>query len=102
MNFTSNEMAICALSMASVMVRVLPVLLPIRFSKSTRSMLERELPLAVFLNFSVYIVWAEIQAAPVPAIAAIAVAAVVTLSTRLDLILITALSTAIYGMAGSI
>ncbi|MDR6583613.1 MULTISPECIES: hypothetical protein [Herbaspirillum] len=96
MNFTSHEIAILALSMASVLVRVLPALLPNRLNKTAHDMLQRELPLAVFINFSMYIAWTEIQVEPIPAIAAITTAAVFSLATHLGLILIAAGSTVLY------
>ncbi|MCL2658652.1 MAG: hypothetical protein FWD62_14810 [Betaproteobacteria bacterium] len=96
MTLSSHGLAILALLMTSVMVRILPVFMPIRFSDEARGILERELPLAVFINFSVYIAWTEIQIDPVAAIVAIVVAAAITLTTRLGLILITVASTTVY------
>ncbi|WP_277189422.1 hypothetical protein [Caballeronia sp. BR00000012568055] len=93
---SSHALAILALFLTSLTVRVLPALVPLRLSQTSRGLLERVLPLAVFINFTVYIVWTEIQAAPVAAIAAIIVTAIATLSTRLGLVLITLASTAVY------
>ncbi|MFJ3058315.1 hypothetical protein [Herbaspirillum sp. NPDC087042] len=98
MNISSHEAAIIALSIASVLVRVLPVFVPTPLGKTARGILERELPLAVFINFSVYIVWTELQTEPVAALVAIAATAVLTLATRLGLILVTAIGTVLYAV----
>jgi len=96
MNLSSHGLAILALFITSLTVRVLPVFVPLRLGETARGLLERVLPLAVFINFAVYIVWTEIQAAPAAAVAAITVTAVATFSTRMGLVLIAAASTAVY------
>lgn len=96
MMLSNHELAILALLATSVVVRILPTFIPVRLSKITRDVLDRELPLAVFINFSVYIVCTEILIAPAAAAAAICVAAVITLATRLGLVFTAVVSTAIY------
>ncbi|WP_298234062.1 hypothetical protein [uncultured Azohydromonas sp.] len=99
MNFaisSSHGLAILALLATSLLVRVLPVFLKVGMSDTVRSLLERVLPTAVFLNFAVYIAWTEISTAFVPSLAAIAAAALITFSTRAGLVLTTALATLIY------
>lgn len=99
MNLTissSHGLAILALLATSLLVRVLPVFLKVGMSDTVRSLLERVLPMAVFLNFAVYIAWTEISTAFVASLAAIAAAAILTFSTRAGLVLTTALATLIY------
>lgn len=91
-----HELAILALFMTSVIVRILPVFMPIRLNNGARRILERELPFAVFINFFIYIAWIEIRISPTAAAAAIVMTAVITLTTRMGLILTTAASTAVY------
>lgn len=88
--------AILALLATSLLVRVLPVFLPLRLSEGTRRLLERVLPMAVFLNFAIYIAWTEISTAPWPAMASIAVVGIITLSSRAGLILTTCAGTLVY------
>jgi hypothetical protein len=95
---TSHTVAVLALFATSLMVRVLPVFLSVRMSEGARGLLERVLPMAVFLNFAVYIAWTEIRTAPVPAIAAIVVVGVTTLATRAGLVLITCAGTLVYAL----
>lgn len=96
MRLSNHELAILVLLATSVVVRILPAFIQVRLSKSTSGVLERELPIAVFINFSVYIVCTEILIAPVAAVAAISIAAVITLATRLGLVFTAFVSSAIY------
>lgn len=96
MIISSHAMAVLALFATSLMVRVLPVFVRLRLNDTTRGLLERVLPMAVFLNFAVYIAWTEIHTAPMAAIAAIGVAAIVTFSTGTGLVLTTCASTLVY------
>ncbi|HEX7685794.1 MAG TPA: hypothetical protein VF446_20035 [Trinickia sp.] len=96
MNFSSHALAILALLATSMTVRVLPVFVRVRLGTTARGLLERVLPMAVFLNFAVYIAWTEIHAAPAAAVAAIAIAAIVTFSTRAGLVLTTCAATLVY------
>lgn len=99
MTLTSHGWAIVALFATSLLVRVLPAFIRIRPSETTRRLVERVLPMAVFINFSVYIAWTEIQTSPVAAIAGIAAAAIASLFTRAGLVLATCASTLVYALA---
>ncbi len=96
MSFSSHALAILALFATSITVRVLPVFVRLRLGATARGLLERVLPMAVFLNFVVYIAWTEINTAPAAAVAAIAIAAIVTFSTRTGLLLTTCAATLVY------
>jgi len=96
MSISSHATAIVALFATSLIVRVLPAFVRLRLSDTAHSLLERVLPMAVFLNFAVYIGWTEIHTAPVAAVVAISVAALVTFSTRIGLVLTTCAATLVY------
>lgn len=98
MNLPSHHLAILALLATSIVVRVLPVFLKLHLSDTVRGLLERVLPVAVFLNFAVYIIWSEMRSAPLAAGAAIIAVGILTLSTRAGLVLTTVLGTLIYAM----
>lgn len=98
MSFSSHALAILALFATSMTVRVLPVFVRLRLGATARGLLERVLPMAVFLNFAVYIAWIEIRTAPAAAVAAIAIAAIVTFSTRAGLVLTTCATTVVYAL----
>jgi hypothetical protein len=86
MNSTPHGWAILALLLTSVLVRVVPSFVRLSLSDSGRTLLERVLPMAVFLNFAVYIATVEIKHAPLPAAAAFVLCALVTFSTKVGLI----------------
>ena len=92
----SHSVAILALLSTSLLVRVLPVFVRVRMSTALSNLLEHAIPLAVFLNFAVYIAWTEIRTAPLPAFVAIVAVGILTLSTRIGLVLTTAGATLIY------
>jgi len=96
MSISSHTLAILALFATSMTVRILPVFVRLRLSATARGLLERVLPMAVFLNFAVYLAWTEIRTAPAAAVAAITVAAIVTFSTRAGLMLTTCAATLVY------
>lgn len=98
MTLSSHGLAILVLLATSLLVRVLPVFARLHMSAALQKLLERAIPLAVFLNFAVYIAWTEMRTAPVPALVAIAVVAILTLSTRIGLVLTTATATMIYAL----
>src|SRR5207244_1247361 len=81
---------------AIVVLRVLPGFGRLRPSKVVRDRIDRVLPMAVFLNFAVYISWTEVRTAPVAAVAAIFVVGVATLSSRAGLVLSTCAGTLVY------
>lgn len=96
MNSTSHGWVILALLLTSLLVRVVPAFVKLRLSESTRTLLERVLPMAVFLNFAVYIAVVEIKQAPWPAAAAFVLCALVTFSTRAGLIFNTLAGTVLW------
>lgn len=95
---TSTGLAILALFVTSLVVRVLPAFLGIRISGAIGLLLERVLPTAVFLNFAVYIIFSEVKTAPLPAILAIAAVGVMTFLTRAGLILTACTGSLIYAL----
>lgn len=95
---TSTGLAILALFVTSLVVRVLPAFLGIRISGTLGMLLERVLPTAVFLNFAVYIIFTEMKTAPLPAFLAIAAVAAMTLLTRAGLIMTACIGSLIYAM----
>lgn len=96
MNGTPHGWAILALLLTSLLVRVFPAFVKLRLSASARALLERVLPMAVFLNFAVYIAVVEVKQAPWPAAAAFGLCALVTFSTRAGLIFNTLAGTALW------
>ncbi|MBB1487134.1 hypothetical protein [Oceanospirillum sediminis] len=61
-----------------------------------RNYLTEILPVAVFINFSVYIAWSEISKAPWPAVISLTAIGLMALSERLSLIPATLAGTGIY------
>ena len=61
-----------------------------------RNYLTEILPVAVFINFSVYIAWSEISKAPWPAVISLVVIGLMALSERLSLVPATLAGTGIY------
>lgn len=98
---TSTGLAIAALMMTSLIVRVVPVFLRIRLSDKARALLERTLPCAVFLNFAVYIVYSEVKTAPLPAVVAIASVGALSFLSRAGLIFTACISTLLYALVVS-
>lgn len=95
---TSTGLAILALMTTSLIVRVIPSFLDIRISAPVRTLLERILPSAVFLNFAVYIIYSEVKTAPLPAVLAIATVGAMTFMTRAGLILTACTGSLVYGL----
>lgn len=93
---SSVTMATLALIVTTLFVRILPIFLNIKINATSRTLLEKILPTAVFLNFVVYIAYSEIKSAPLPAILAITALAAVTFLSRLGIITATCLCTFIY------
>ncbi len=96
MNGTSHGWAILALLLTSLLVRVFPAFVKLRLSASARALLEQVLPLAVFLNFAVYIAIVELKQAPWPAAAAFVLCALISFSTRSSLIFNTLVGTGLW------
>ena len=83
---TAVLLAIAALFATSCLVRILPVFVTLNLTDTTRRLLERVLPTAVFINFAVYILYSEATKAPLAATAALALVAGIAVATRLGLI----------------
>lgn len=98
MSIPSHSLAILALFITSMIVRVLPVFLRFSLSAASRGLLERVLPMAVFLNFAAYICLTEVQSSPAAAVSAIAVVTVITFCTRTGLVLTTFAATVVYAL----
>ena len=93
---TSALLAIAALFATSCLVRILPVFVTLDMTDTTRRLLERVLPTAVFLNFAVYILYSEAAKAPLAATVALALVAGIAVATRLGLIVTAVLGSACY------
>lgn len=63
----STWMAIAALFAASCLVRIIPALVQVQLPSTVQRCLERVLPVAVFINFAVYIAYSEISREPLAA-----------------------------------
>ncbi len=98
MSLSAQGSAIVALFATSLLVRVLPAFVRLRLSAAARNFVERVLPLAVFINFAVYIAWVEIHTAAAPAIAGMATVALASFFTRAGVIPITCVSTLAYAL----
>ena len=96
MTLSPHGLAIAALCATSLLVRVLPVFVRPRLNAAARNLVERVLPLAVFINFVIYIAWVEIHTAPVPALISIAAVTLTAFFTRLGLVTITCAATLVY------
>jgi hypothetical protein len=94
----STGLAILALMATSFIVRVIPSFLSIRISAPVRTLLDRILPSAVFVNFAVYIIYSEVKTAPTPAVIAIACVGAMAFLTRAGLILTACTGTVLYGI----
>ncbi len=89
-------LAIAALCATSFLVRILPVFVTLNLDDSTRRILERVLPSAVFINFAVYILYSEATKAPLAATVALVLVAGIAVTTRLGLITTAVLGSACY------
>lgn len=86
MNDNTHSLAILALALTSLVVRIVPVFIRINMTPVTTAILERALPCAVFLTFAIYICVTEIQNNAMPAIAAIALTVILVFTNRMSLI----------------
>ncbi|TYP62086.1 AzlD domain-containing protein [Stutzerimonas stutzeri] len=99
---TSVLLAIAALFATSCLVRILPVFISIDLTDTTRRLLERVLPTAVFINFAVYILYSEATKAPLAAGVALALVAGIAVATRLGLIITAVLGSGCYYLLQSL
>lgn len=96
MNLNNHVLVIAALITTSLLVRVAPAFINLKLSPSGRKTTEQALPMAVFINFAVYLIWVEVNIVATAAIASILVAAFATFFTRAGLMLTACSSTLIY------
>ncbi|UQY35110.1 hypothetical protein K8U54_00980 [Pseudomonas fulva] len=96
MNLNDHALVVIALIITSLLVRVAPAFINLKLSPSGRKITEQALPMAVFINFSVYLIWVEVNIMATAAIASILVAAFATLFTRTGLMLTACGSTLVY------
>ena len=78
-------LAVLALFVTSLIVRVLPVLLRFELAAPGRSM--QVVPSAVFINFIVYIFYSELAREPLAATISLALVATVALLTSMGLLI---------------
>lgn len=98
MNLTEHALVIVALVATSLIVRITPAFLRLQLNPTAKRITERALPMAVFINFAVYLVWIEISAMAAAAIVSILIAVLATLFTRAGLIITTSASTIVYAV----
>lgn len=98
MNLTDHALVIVALVATSLIVRIIPAFLRLQLTPTAKRITERALPMAVFINFTVYLMWIEISAMAAAAIVSILIAALATLFTRAGLIITTSISTIVYAV----
>lgn len=92
MNNDFHLLAIAALALTSILVRIIPVFIKVNITDTSKAILERALPCAVFITFAVYICATEILKNPIPAITAISLTLIMVFSTKANLI-----TTALFG-----
>jgi branched-subunit amino acid transport protein AzlD len=92
MNNNSHLLAIAALALTSLLVRIIPVFIKINITDTSKAVFERALPCAVFITFAVYICATEILKNAIPATAAILLTLLMVFVTRASLI-----TTALFG-----
>jgi hypothetical protein len=91
-----NQLTIVALFLTSVLVRIVPSLVRLPLSDHQQALFERILPTAVFINFAVYILFSEISKAALPAIAAFLLLALLSVFTRMHMVLVVIVTSALY------
>jgi branched-subunit amino acid transport protein AzlD len=94
----STIIAIAALFVTSCLVRVLPVFINLQLGGASQRYLERVLPVAVFINFAVYIVYMEAQREPAAAFTSLGVVAAIGALHLFGLVTAAGIGTIIYFM----
>ncbi|MCD1638695.1 hypothetical protein K7H92_08225 [Pseudomonas stutzeri] len=91
---------LAALAVTSMLVRIVPAF--VRFPLSARGMhlVGQVMPMAVFLNFAVYVVYSEISHSPIAGGPALMAVAVLALHGRVGLTGSTLLAAALYYLLG--
>lgn len=92
----STWIPIAALFATSFLVRILPAFVTIRLRPGLQRCLQEGLPVAVFINFAVYIGYSEISREPLAAALSLLLVGVLALSNTLGLISAAALGAAAY------
>jgi branched-subunit amino acid transport protein AzlD len=98
MTLTNHALVIIALVATSLVVRIVPAFIRLQLTPTAKSITERALPMAVFVNFTVYLMWIEISAMAAAAIVSILIAAIATFFTRAGLMITTCASTIVYAV----
>lgn len=92
----SAWVTIAALLATSCLVRIIPAFVSIRLQPDLQRCLERVLPVAVFINFAVYIAFSEMSREPLAASVSLLLVGLIALSNSLGLISTAAIGTAAY------
>ncbi|MDP9514234.1 hypothetical protein [Pseudomonas protegens] len=96
----SAWVTIAALLATSCLVRIIPAFVSIRLQPGLQPglqrCLERVLPVAVFINFAVYIAFSEMSREPLAASVSLLLVGLIALSNSLGLISTAAIGTAAY------
>ncbi|MDP9509842.1 hypothetical protein Q7O56_12380 [Pseudomonas protegens] len=92
----SAWVTIAALLATSCLVRIIPAFVNIRLQPGLQRCLERVLPVAVFINFAVYIAFSEMSREPLAASVSLLLVGLIALSNSLGLISTAAIGTAAY------
>ncbi|PUA47318.1 hypothetical protein C5U62_04905 [Pseudomonas protegens] len=87
---------IAALFATSCLVRIIPAFVTLRLRPDLQRCLQEELPVAVFINFAVYIAYGEIGREPWAAAGSLLIVGVIALGGSLGLIATAAIGTAVY------
>ncbi|PKM00394.1 MAG: hypothetical protein CVV19_03770 [Gammaproteobacteria bacterium HGW-Gammaproteobacteria-9] len=93
--------ALAALSATSVLVRIVPAFVRLSLGARGLHLIGQVMPVAVFANLAVYVVYSEIGRSPVAGGLALMAVAVLAVHGRIGLIGSTLLAAAIYYLLGS-
>ncbi|KTC34249.1 hypothetical protein [Pseudomonas sp. ABAC61] len=92
----STWITISALLATSCLVRIIPAFITIRLRPGMQRCLERVLPVAVFINFAVYIAYSEMNREPLASSVSLLIVAAIALSNTLGLVTTAAIGTTSY------
>ncbi len=92
----SAFVAISALFLTSCLVRILPAFLSVRLGPLSQYYLERILPVAVFINFIVYIAYTEALRDPAAALVSLTIVAGIAFLDLFGLISAAGVGTVLY------
>lgn len=91
-----NLVVISSLFLTSMLVRVLPSLVEIQFSKNTKYLVEEVFPASIFISFITYIVMSEALNALSASFVSFITVFVLTIVLRCGLVLTTIIASALY------